>query len=377
MAVAAAERMPGDPVLRALGPRFMTRGTRLTPWARSVVAGFVAVTAAVVLLRPSLTLTGTPIPALSNLDAQQMAAWSFVVVPVALFLYFWIPGSVQTLVTELIEQNVVVGPKPGVAEDAGEFAERSMHRFARPLGQAAAVILIVAYSLYLFPRLDTSTVPGTVDAILSIVVSAPIIYAATLAFFWMIDGIQITSTFFDRYEIRVIPHHPDGAGGLGPIGKRVTVLAWAGAIAGSAVIFINWIAIQQKHDPLKSMESVFGIGVLLVAAPLVVWFWLRAPHQAMLAARGPVLGEISAAYERVAKAPIPHGGKHAELAASLQASTDLLEQLDRRAQEIGKTYPDWPIHTTALRTAWAVVAAPIVAGIVGIVIGNFRTLLGG
>jgi hypothetical protein len=367
--------MPGDIVLRALGPNVMTRGTKLAPLAWWIVGVVVVATAIDVLLRPALTLSGAPIPPLSSPDAQQMAAWAFLAVPVAMYLWFWLPGSVHSLVQELRSKGVIADPKSPATDSMDQFAYDAMHKFDGPIWTVAAAILIVAYGLVKFRQVAPEGIPANLQLSLDILVSAPVIYAATLAFSSMIEGIWITSDLFDKYSIQVFPHHPDGAGGLGPIGKRVSVLAWAGAIAGSAALFINWVSFQQGNNLLTSMETVFGVGVLLVAAPLVVWFWLRAPHEAMLEARARFLTEISTEYDRIAREPIAQADEGAIV--KLKASTELLQELDKRAEEIQKTYPAWPIHTTGLRAVWAVVAAPLVAGAVGIVLDDVRTILGG
>ncbi len=377
MSSATTERMPGDPLLRAMGPTVMTRGTKVSDRALIMIVSVVILTAVNGLLRPALTLSGQSIPPLSSPDSQQMAAWAFLAVPVAMYLYFWSPGSSVALIPELRANGVILGPKEGTTVSIDQFEANAKDRYEYAWFFVPGIYLIALYSIVKFRNLPPGSTAATVQLILDLLVAAPVIYAATLSFFRMVAGIRVTTELFDRYRIRVYPYHPDGAGGFGPIGRRVTILAWAGAAAGSAVLFINVLSLQQGNNLLASMESVFGVGALLVVAPLVLWFWLHFPHEAMLTARGTVLGEVGAVYDRVARATIVTSQTPAVITRRLKEGTDLLVELDRRAAEITLTYPAWPIHTTALRTAWAAVAAPLVAGVVGILVSSVRAFFGG
>jgi hypothetical protein len=272
--------------------------------------------------------------------------------------------------------GVIAGPKSESGETIEAFQKRSQGRVDNDLWSVPALILIAVYAVVKIDALTSHELPERIQVGLDVLVAAPVIYAATLTFFRMIAGIQVTSDLFDTYAIRVYPHHADRAGGLSPIGRRVTILAWAGAAAGTAAFIINFLSIQKGNNPLQSMESVFGVGVLLVVAPLVIWFWLRAPHEAMLEARGSILAGLSTIFDEVATEPIVLGGTRASITKKLQEGTDLLTALDNRADEIQKTYPSWPIHLTGLRAAWAAVAAPLIAGLIGIVLAAARGLVG-
>jgi hypothetical protein len=377
MTVAARHPRAGDPILRAMGTRAETHGRGLAGSAWVIIAVVVVFNAADVLLRPALFVGGTPWLPLSDWKAQQMLAWSLLAVPAVMYLYVWLPGSMAKLIPELVERGVIAGPKPGIDEPLGAFAERALERYDRQRWVVPAVLLILWYALVKFlalPSAASDAVRG--QWLLDSIASAAVIYAATLTFFRMIDSIRVTNELFSRYELRVYPYHPDGAGGLSPVGRRITNLARVGAVASVATVFMNLLAFQNGNDLLRSPETVFAVGSLLVIAPLIMWAWLREPHQAMLAARGEVLGEVCSIYDRVARQPLAPGGDDAAITASVTAGTDLLEQLDRRAKEVTATYPTWPVHTTELRTVSATVSAPLVAGIVGIVIKLIQQQLG-
>jgi hypothetical protein len=359
-----------------MGPRAETHGRGLAGSAWVIIAVVVVFNAADVLLRPALFIGGTPWLPLSDWKAQQMLAWSFLAVPAVMYLYVWLPGSMAKLIPELVDRGVITGPKPGIDESIGAFAERALDRYDRQRGVVPAVLLILWYALVKSLALP----PAASEAVraqwlLDSIASAPVIYAATLTFFRMVDSIRVTNELFSRYVLRVYPYHPDGAGGLSPLGKRITNLARVGAVASVATVFMNLLAFQNDNELLRSPETVFAVGSLLVIAPLIMWAWLREPHQAMLAARGEVLGEVCSIYDRVARQPLA-SGDDAAITANVTAGTDLLEQLDRRAREVANTYPTWPVHTTELRTVSATVSAPLVAGIVGIVIKLIQQQLG-
>lgn len=369
------ERTPGDPLLRAMGPMVMTRSTKVTRGAGVLILAAVILTGIDVLLRPAMTVTGHSIPPLSEPDAQQMVAWTFLAVPVAMYLYFWLSGSLRSLIPELRETGVIIGPKRVDGPPIEAFEHQAELRYERDWWVALALFVIWAYSLVKFLQVRPVDPPSTIQLVLDLVFSAIVIYAATLSFCRLIAAILVTTDLFEAYAVRVFPHHPDGAGGFGPIGRRLTVLARAGAVAGFAAIFINVVSFQQGNNLLTSMETILGVGVLLVLAPLVLWFWLRGPHEAMLEARGAMVKDVCAVYDRIARAPLVSRRTVPGITSTVKEGTELLLELDRRAVEIAQAYPAWPIHTTGLRAAWAAVAAPLVAGVVGIAIGFVRNLM--
>jgi hypothetical protein len=377
MAIAVPEQAPGDPILRAMGEHARGEGRMLSRTGWAVTAVVVAFTAADVLVRPSLIVGGQSVE-LPTRQVQQMLAWTFLAVPAAMYLYFWLPNALRTLIPDLRREGVIAGPKDATTPPIERFEEDARGRYDTRFWVLFAVALIAWYWVVKFRQFE----PFETDAmrwqlVLDLIASTPVIYAATVAFGFLVNGIRITNDLFDRYDVRVFPYHPDGAGGFGPLGQRITHLARIGGVAASAAFIINLLSFQAGNDLLRSPETVLGVGVLLVSAPLIMWAWLQGPHRAMLAARGDVLSDVRAVYDRVAREPLGQNEADAEITAHLKKGTDLLVELDRRAVEIVQTYPTWPIHTTELRAVSATVSAPLIAGIIGIVIGAIRQSVGG
>ena len=101
-----------DPIFRLVG---------VGP-GRWIFIAVVAVTSAVLLVGPELGL-GTERQA-TDMQLAGRAAWALVGVPVALYLYFWVPISISTLLPELAANRVLVDPEGGdrtVAESADDI----------------------------------------------------------------------------------------------------------------------------------------------------------------------------------------------------------------------------------------------------------------
>jgi hypothetical protein len=387
-----------DPILTVVASRSPQHGSRLSRGAWVVILTVVIYVAADALLRPALWMAGQHPPSLSSVPIQTLA-WIFLAVPVTVYLYFWIPGSLVTLIPDLLARGVIVGPKDPTTAPIDEFARDTDDRFDHGSWLIAALVVAIGLAIWYWWLKLNGLASGTADAIrwqqiLDLVAATPSIYCSTMIVFRLIVGIVTTDDLFDRYTIRVFAHHPDGAGGFGPLGARISYLARFGAVATSAVFLINLASFEEGHDLLKSPETVLAVGMLVLLVPLVLWAWLQSPHRAMLTARGEVIADVCSLYETVARrpiyvAPVPEapepGGTPPDgpfrladdktLTDRLKQATDLLQEIDRRAEEVEKTHPTWPIHIDELRRVSASVSAPLVAGLIGLLIGAIKELL--
>jgi len=353
--------MPRDPVPRLLGMDG-TDPARDALTAGIVSAGWTALAAVVLVLRPALFLTGD----LASQEAEALArlSWVVLVLPAGLYVYFWLPRSLASLVSDLVDRGVIVRRDNDSSESVENLAaghDRVSYSGSSMMAIGVAVLTIGAYWLYKLMGLPEDTTPGSrAQMILDLLVYTPPIYAAALTVSRLVAGIVITNELFRRYAVAPHPLHPDGAGGLSPLGNRVALLVVAATLIGAAVVIINLLGIRAGRPSLASPETLLTAGGLFVLAPIVLWGWLRTPHRAMLEARDRVLMPISERFEQLSLRPLPARAPSADL----RESTDLLTELQRREQVIRDSYPTWPIRTTALRVAWLAVAAPYAGGLV-------------
>jgi hypothetical protein len=367
--------MSRDPLLRLL--RIEANGpSRHSTAAILFAIAWAAITALVLIVRPALVVGGEAPSPLGTRETMAALAWAWLAVPAGIYLYFWLPNALRTLVPELMERGVLVEP---VVDKKDAQSNRSLEAFASEwedrlegggwlsLTAAIAAIAIVGYWIYRLGLVAPgASVAAWAHEVLSLLVYTLPIYAGTFSIARLVQGIVLTTDLFNRFQVSPHPLHPDGAGGLSPLGNRIAVVATGAAGYAAAALAINLLALAAGRVPFSSPESIFTLAVLLGLAPLMLWAWLRVPHREMLEARGQLLLEVSQEFERVSRLPLKTGAEGQPTGPDAQASTDLLAALQRREQVIREAIPTWPIRTRRLQALWVTVSAPFGAWLLGI-----------
>jgi hypothetical protein len=357
-----------DPVLRLL------HSQRALP-DPLLIAIWMVLTGVVLFLRPALALADGFVP-LGPTEIVKAAAWTLIIVPVVLYAYFWLPGSLARLVPELVANGVVGADRPEPPEGSvDEFIQHVERRIDRLVWPLLAIVFIAWYLVWDRPRLEALDPATRNQELLQLVVYAPMSYASVVLVGRLISGLAIVDDLFKRFDANVRPLHPDGAGGFGPLGHRLTYMAGVLGAVGVGALIINGIDIGTGFDAV-SPATVFTTLGLVASSVLIVWAWLRAPHRAMLRARQRVAAPIGVAAERITLEPPSSSANAAEVTAALTAGNDELDALKRRETLVTEIYPTWPISTQGSRFVIATVSAPLILGLVDVVLELIRRVLG-
>jgi len=163
-----------------------------------------------------------------------------------------------------------------------------------------------------------------------------------------------------RFDLVVLPSHPDRCGGLARLGSLAFSLALPIAVAGvflaafglSPALWPNLRIGEVSVDQIRSESAQFSnFGLFAVALPIVAWAFLRpvwCVHRRMVASR-----ERSwDAYGRIA------AGLLAQLDAAIARPDGVLEahslrerlDLHQASYPSQETYPVWPIRLPTLLT---------------------------
>ncbi|MCA1569831.1 MAG: hypothetical protein LC798_05810 [Chloroflexi bacterium] len=361
-------------------PLFRLAGIGGGRWV--LAAAIVALNAVTLVVLPKVW--SAPQQALTDLDVVGRATWALVGVPVALFLYFWVPIAISTLIPELRSNGALVDRADG---DAVVPARRGLSGVEEPdtgLDALAAKIdarmdsrvwpvagvIAVAGSLALeVPTLGSASSSTRALTVLELVGTATPVYAGTVLILRLVFGMVATTRSIGRAEPRVIPAHADDAGGWGGFGRRFFVLALAAVLYGVVGIVVNAAAIASGTDPSKSPASLITLAYFVVLPPMVVGAWFYAPHQAMLKARSAALAPLSRAVEHAALAGLEPADSGDDPVAVVRAGSDRLTELERRRELLVRAYPVWPLRLVELRTVWATAFLPVVTAVVTAVAG--------
>jgi hypothetical protein len=343
-----------DPIFRLVG----------TGRGRWLFIALVAATTAVLLVGPELWL-GTERQA-TAMQLGGRAAWALVGVPVVLYLYFWVPISISTLLRELAANGVLVDPDGGdgtVADSAIEI-DGLMDSPFWPMAGVLAVVGSFAWEIF---RVSLSASPTILVAtVLAVAGAAVTIYAGIVMLLRLVAGTIATGRAIGRAESRVVPLHGDDAGGWGGFGQRFFVVARAGIAYGAVAIVINLAAIASGVDPTQSPASMITLAYFVLLPPLVVWTWFFAPHRAMLDARARALAPLTVAAGEAVYAGLA-AAEGDDAAAAVRAGSERLDELVRRRDLIVATHPAWPLRLVELRAIWVTAFAPVIAAVVATV----------
>jgi hypothetical protein len=316
-------------------------------------------------------------------DVVGRGVWALVGVPVGLFLYFWVPIAISTLIPELRANRVLEksrsrrrrstrrgraeldDPEPGLDHVAATIDETMDRRVWREIG---AVSVAGSFALGLATIWPASPTARAVTALAMVGTAVPI-YAGTVMILRLIFGLVAATRSIGQAEPRVIPGHGDEAGGWGGFGRRFFVLARAALLYGLVAIIVNAASIAAGRDPSRSPVSLITLSYFVVLPPIVVWAWFYAPHEAMLRARVAAVAPLSRAFEKAQLEGLEDAVAGQDPVASLRAGSDRLAELERRRELIVKAYPAWPLRLAEIRAVWATAFLPVVTAIVTAVAG--------
>jgi hypothetical protein len=192
------------------------------------------------------------------------------------------------------------------------------------------------------------------------------LYALTIAVY---DVIVIVSALNGMLEnprirrIRVAPFHPDGAGGMGSIGRFAANLGYG---IGTIGLSLSLAAIQDPASvvSMSNYSLVIEIGIYLVLAPILFVIPLWTAHSTMVASRDHLQKEISLEFNTA------FAQMHAARSGSADAIEPLLEkvrQLDE-AHTLVNRFPVWPVNVGSFRKFFGLILSPLVPAVFSVVV---------
>jgi hypothetical protein len=158
--------------------------------------------------------------------------------------------------------------------------------------------------------------------------------------------------------------HPDGAGGLAPLGHFVSSLGYFLFMLGLAY---SVRIIQQNVVEISGMDdvvTVVGLVLYLLLAPLIFFLPLQSARGAMIASRNNLLMDVSKEFDAT----------FSEIHQLRSEKAETLEPLlkrQRQIEEMHKTiekFPVWPFNLANIRNFFSLVLFPILPALISIVI---------
>ncbi len=301
-------------------------------------------------------------PVLGSYDVGFRANWvglstTFLVRPVVWGIFGWMPFAIAGLFSELQSNGVVS------AQD--ERYEALVRASCARMGGAWLTVVAVAFGVgsqvvgALFFASEgippwSDLAKGDLDLRFWLF-AAPIGAATWYALVKVLVraalfSIVISKIFHPSSAIPVTIQsvHPDGAGGLGSLGRYAVGMS---LFAAAALLFLSTLALAGDTNPLledSGLRSIHFVLSMVLLYPLLVWLYLFAPiwlvHRAMLRKRNKDLLDVSKMM----------GDDVSEMKAASSAPDTLaprierLHQLEEAYALIRRTSPRWPFSRTTL-----------------------------
>ena len=165
---------------------------------------------------------------------------------------------------------------------------------------------------------------------------------------------------FHAFDISVKVLHPDGAGGLSPLGQFSARVGYILAIYGVGNVIGNLSQARLTHVPYYAVMRDPGVVTFwllyLALAPLTFFLPLNAAHDAMVRARNEFIAFISKQFnkemEQVWQA------MREENLEKVQKGLGTMEQLER-LYKVTARFPIWPFNAANLTRFFTAVVFPI------------------
>lgn len=302
-----------------------------------------------------------------------------VVLPLAVLLYFLLPGLFAEQFTDLA-QNGVISKAPSSKEFA-RFLRRAAVWIDSPIWAVLGLAVVGAYWFFRLnyccdfsSNLPTSHAWQVFNRILLLVNYTLPLYGGGLTIGRLAAGLYFTGYLFQNFELEVNLLHPDKAGGLGIVGRNLIGGILFAVLLGLAAVGIGLVAVGT--DPLVTSRPegpALGL-VYLILTPLLLFFWLWIPHRALLRARKRALLPLSEAFQKAYAGP---GGLAPSDPAALKAHTDRLMEIKRQYDFIEDAFPTWPLPRPVVRNLLATASLPTISSILTLVFPNMPEIIRG
>jgi hypothetical protein len=357
----------GDPLTVLLMGRF-----RISPWA--VAAGwFLIVNIPVVVIASIEGLWLNQSDQIGLLNDFSWWLWQISSVPATFIFFLWMPKGLQSVLERLKNNGVFIIPEPtpGQEDKYDAFIAKFDRAYSHWAWAAICLLLILAYT-FIF-SLPSSQVYKTwftseqyiysfyeITWAINFFLVILIVVRVVVAIVWI-------NRLFREFQVKVVYLHPDGAGGMSPLGEFIVREGYLIGVYGLAFVvalFTESYFLSGRFTGLAlSISHIVGAVVYVVIAPVVFFTPMMTAHSIMKKSRDSFLLEIARQFET----DIPIQASLDLGANELEQNVDKLDQL-QRLHKIVSDFPVWPVNLRSFISFFSSVLFPLLLGLIPIAI---------
>lgn len=372
--VLATEIAYGDPILRRLTQ------SRISPILSGLLysLGFMSIRGLVAWLAGNFRTTG-----ITTGFIDDPAFYTNVVFLTVIWAYYtWIPRGIATVFVKLDGNDIIDTPIPSekdgkeVTQDFGTFVQKMQMLFGKWWWSVAVLIITVSAAIflilpqYLIMGQSVSYTADTLNLILALIWAGMGIYCILIILIFTILSIFWLRRLFRKFKMKIRPLHPDGAGGLAPLGQYTLMLSYLIALVGILLVVTPITRNYVVSGTLQfrwTTELVAGLIGYLILAPIVFFSPLSVAHSAMEKAKDRLLLQIAlrfdAEYDKI------HEKLGEKKLSNLEDQLKDLKEL-QALHDTTNQFPVWPFNFSNLTRFSTTYLSPILLAILVDVLPN-------
>jgi hypothetical protein len=300
--------------------------------------------------------------------------------------YTWFPKGIATVFEGLKENDIIdtlsCRQKSDEAgfENLDQFLESVYTQFQHKrwsiisLLVAAAAGLFLLLPQYLAMGKSASYTADPISIALAVLWAGVGLYCVLLMLIYSILSIYWLRKLFRCFNMKVRPLHPDGAGGLAPLGQYTLSLSYLIALVGILLVVTpitrNYVVmgvIQFRWTP----ELVIAMIAYLAAAPIVFFAPLSVAHAAMDDAKSELLLQIARRFD--SEYDHIQSMLNENDISSMKKRLKNLKEL-QRLHKTTDDFPVWPFNSSNLTRFGTTYLSPIALAVFIDVVTNLIDL---
>jgi hypothetical protein len=293
--------------------------------------------------------------------------------PATFYALMWLPDGIFMVINGLRHNKVILVPATEEGEAKWQTYVNGIQKLYCHWGWSVTAIVLVIVGLIVIwiPQqkgLNSWQASSPFTFWYTIIIWGILFYVGFLLIIKGIIVIAYLNRLFQKFEVVVRLLHPDGAGGLAPLGKFSVNAGYVLAIYGIGNVFGNLSEARltgQDYQAIISQPYVLLIWlVYLLLAPLLFFLPLSVAHNGMAIAKTNYITNIADQFDKEMEQiqALLKGG-----AQSIKENIEKLEQL-QKLHNISAKFPIWPFNTTNLIRFFSSVLSPLVLSILTILI---------
>jgi hypothetical protein len=299
-------------------------------------------------------------------------------IPATVTFFFWMPAGICHVLEDL-RKNAVIGPSVQTNEQPrgfNAFIQRFDRVYSHWIWAAMSLVCIgvfavvlVAPALYHYSAWNTSGLFVFWYRIfywfVNFFLVALIVLRGLIVIWWF-------NKLFKEFEIEVTILHPDGAGGLSPLGAFTAKVGYLIGIYGLAVMISSlteaYLLTGRFSGLIFNTPLSIGIATYLILAPFCYFAPIGTAHSSMKRAKDHDVLQIARQFQA------DFGSIKSLLdsdAETMKRKLEKVEQLEKLHSLVSR-FPVWPFDIGNLVRFFSSVLLPLILGLIPTIIDILR-----